>query len=191
MPIRVRLCVCAWRKEEWECGKEFIEFTHCVIPNKHSLQSLQSNLTVNVCRHHTLSRSHFQTPWWNRARTRVSVTRLKAAALEPRWNVVSVMTVTGPTGATATGTTTTTVQGLWPPAPSCWSRPCWCAWPSVSCEHLHFSFLPVIHHLLLICFILSFAILSIHPPPPLCHCAPQRFLVDLKKDLSGREFQVV
>lgn len=53
MPIRVRLCVCAWRKEEWECGKEFIECTHGVMPNKHNLQSLQSNLTVNVCRHHT------------------------------------------------------------------------------------------------------------------------------------------
>lgn len=130
--LHALVCVCACEENK--------KVTQSVAPNKHNLQSHQSDWTVSVCWYHTcLCVSHFQILWWNHARTRASVRRPTAAAQEQRWSVVLVTTVTDPTRATAMETTTATVQGLWPPAHSCWWRPCYCARPSVSCEQLHFS----------------------------------------------------
>lgn len=126
------VCVCACEENK--------KVTQSVAPNKHNLQSLRSDSTASVCWYHTcLCVSHFQTPWWNHARTRASVRRPTAAAQEQRWSVALVTIVTDPTRAIATETTTATVQGLWSPAHSCSWRPCYCAQPSVSCEQLRFS----------------------------------------------------
>ncbi len=138
-PLYVHMCVRAGRrKSESVGGSSSGSQRHT--KQTHSLQSLQGSTTENACSITPpfLFHSHSQTRWWSRARTRVSAIKRMAATLEPRWNVVLVTTATGPTRATATGTTTTMVQGLWPPAPSCWSRPCW---PSDSCELFHSSLL--------------------------------------------------
>jgi len=104
-----------WREEKWE----------------------SANLIHRVSPQH-LCLSVFQTKWWwSHACTRPSVTNRTASKLELKWSVALAMTVTGLTGATATGITTTTAQGLWPPAQSCWSQLCCCVWPLVSCEILH------------------------------------------------------
>lgn len=120
----------------------------------------KSSVTSTQLTRHPLWPDLFQTQLWSRAHTRPSVRRLTAALPEPRCIAALAMTVTGPTRVTAT-VVITTAQGQFLPAQSCWSQPCCCVWPWVSCKFLLlpffcFVFLPVIHHLLFICFIFKF-----------------------------------
>lgn len=100
----------------------------------------KSSVTSTQLTRHPLSPDLFQTQLWSRAHTRPSVTRLTAALPEPRCIAALAMTVTGPTRVTAT-VVITTAQGQSLPAQSCWSQPCCCVWPWVSCKFLHL-FLP-------------------------------------------------
>ena len=148
------------REEELGFGREFIGFmASCqIITSGHFLVPSKQFNCECVPASHILAL--FQTPWWSHARTRLSATRLMEAAPEQRWCVATEMTVMGPTGATATGITTTVAQGFWPRAPSCWSWPSCCVWPSVSSKLLlFFSSRQITSSLSVLLFFYS----SIHP----------------------------